>query len=291
MQNLKWPILIVLSLIWGSSFILMKRGLEAFSSDQVAALRIAMAYVFLLPFLVKHYRIDLKKYWKGLLGMGIFGNLVPAFLFTKAETGISSSLAGMLNALTPIFTVIIGWVAFSNKTNNLQLTGIIVGFGGALLLTYGDGDTKSTNINYAWYVVAATLCYAISVNVIRKYLNDLNSTRATVWAFMFTGPIALIYLFSTNFMEVVNTHPQAMAGLGYTAILGIVGTALSVIAFNELIKMSGPVFASTTTYLIPIVAVCWGFFDGELITWMQVMAVVVILAAIWLINFQRAPRT
>ncbi len=287
MKNLKWPILIVLSLIWGSSFILMKRGLEAYSSEQVAALRIGMAYLFLLPFLLKFYQIDLKKYWKGLLGMGIFGNLIPAFLFTKAETGISSSLAGMLNALTPIFTIIIGWIAFRNKTSTFQIIGIITGFGGALLLMYSGEDSKGSNINFAMLIVAATLCYAISVNMIRKFLSDISSTRATVWAFMFTGPVALIYLFSTNFMEVVNTHPQALSSLGYTAILGIVGTALSVIAFNELIKISGPIFASTTTYLIPIVAVFWGLYDGEKIAWMQVVAIGIILIAIWFVNYRK----
>lgn len=287
MKNLKWPILIVLSLTWGSSFILMKRGLETFSSSQVAALRIALAYLFLLPFLIKYYRIDLKKYWFGLLGMGIFGNLIPAFLFTKAETGISSSLTGMLNALTPVFTVIIGFFAFGNKTNRLQMLGIITGFVGALLLAWGDGDEKNVNINNAWYVVAATVCYAISVNMIRKYLSDVGSLRATVWAFMFTGPMALVYLFSTDFIEVFNNHPQALSSLGYIAILGVVGSALAVIAFNELIKLSGAVFASTTTYLIPIVAVGWGLYDKEVITWMQVVAAVVILAGIWLINFQR----
>ena len=264
--------------------------MEAYSSEQVAALRIGMAYLFLLPFLLKYYQIDFKKYWKGLLGMGVFGNLIPAFLFTKAETGISSSLAGMLNALTPIFTVIIGWIAFSNKTGVFQLLGIVSGFGGALLLLYNDESSKTSGANFAILVVAATLCYAISVNIIRKYLNDLGSTRATVWAFMFTGPVALIYLFSTNFMEVFNTHPQAVSSLGYTAILGIVGSALSVIAFNELIKLSGAVFASSTTYLIPVVAVMWGLFDGEIISWLQIAAIGVILGSVWLINFQYKPK-
>jgi drug/metabolite transporter (DMT)-like permease len=290
MQNLKWPILIVLSLIWGSSFILMKRGLEAFSSEQVAALRITLAYLFLLPFLFKYYRIDLKKYWKGLLGMGMFGNLIPAFLFTKAETGISSSLTGMLNALTPIFTVIIGWIAFGSRTNSFQLAGVFTGFGGALLLLYNNEGRQANNLGYAMLVVAATVCYALSVNIIRKHLSDLGSTRATVWAFMFTGPIAMIYLFSTGFMEVLNTHPLALQSFGYTAILGIVGSALAVIAFNELIKLSSPIFAASTTYLIPVAAVGWGLADGEQVTWLQIMAVVVILAAVWLINFQRKLR-
>ena len=287
MKNLKWPILIALSLTWGSSFILMKRGLLAFSSGQVAAMRIGMAYVFLLPFLVKYYSINLKKYWKGILGMGVFGNLIPAFLFTNAELGISSSLTGMLNALTPIFTVIIEWVAFKNKATFFQIAGIITGFAGAILLLYSDKNSKSSDINFAYLVVAATLCYAISVNLIRKFLSDLSSTRATVWSFMFIGPAALIYLFSTNFMEIVNTHPLALSCIGYTAILGIVGTAVSVIAFSELIKISGPVFATTTTYLIPIVAVFWGLYDGEKISWLQVVAIGIILIAIWFVNYRK----
>ncbi|HWY37084.1 MAG TPA: EamA family transporter [Bacteroidia bacterium] len=288
MKNLKWIILIALSVVWGSSFILMKRGLEAFSSTQVAALRIGFAYIFLLPFLIKYYQINLKKYWKGLIGMGLFGNLIPAFLFTKAETGISSSLAGMLNALTPLFTVVVGWIAFRHRSNIFQFLGIIIGFGGALLLLYsGKAGANSGSAKFALMVVAATFCYAISVNMIRKYLSQMNSTRATVWAFMFTGPVSLIYLFSTNFFEVVNTHPHAASSLGYIAILGIVGSALSVIAFNELIKMSNPVFASTTTYLIPVTAVYWGVKDGETISWVQVAAIAVILAAIWLVNFSR----
>src|SRR6201993_2370649 len=171
MKNLKWIILIVLSLIWGSSFILMKRGLEAFSSDQVAALRIGMAYIFLLPFLIKYYNINLKKYWKGILGMGVFGNLIPAFLFTKAETGISSSLTGMLNALTPLFTIVIGWIAFRQKSNLFQVIGILIGFGGALLLIYtGKTGSENNNMKYALMVVMATFCYAISVNMIRRHL-------------------------------------------------------------------------------------------------------------------------
>lgn len=280
--------LIVLSVVWGSSFILMKRGLEAFNSEQVAALRIGFAYVFLLPFLIKYYNINMKKYWKGLIGMGLFGNLIPAFLFTRAETGISSSLTGMLNALTPLFTVLMGWIAFRQRTNIFQVIGILIGFGGAMLLIY-YGKTEAGNYNpkFAMMVVAATFCYAISVNMIKKHLSDMNSTRATVWAFMFTGPVALIYLFSTDFFEVINKHPQAISSMGYIAILGIAGSALAVIAFNKLIKLSNPVFASTTTYLIPVTAVYWGVREGESVTWVQFAAIGIILAAIWLVNFAR----
>jgi drug/metabolite transporter (DMT)-like permease len=288
-KNIKWIILFVLALVWGSSFILMKRGLEAFSSSQVAALRISIASIFLIPFLLKHYRIDLRKYWFGLVLAGVFGNLIPAFLFTKAETGISSSLAGMLNALTPLFTVILGWIAFKNRSTKLQIIGILVAFGGALLLLGADKNPqKDSGLMYAFLVILATLCYAISVNCIKHFLNDLNSIAATAWSFAFIGPVALIYLFSTNFTEVMQTNPQALSSLVYISILGIVGSALSVIFFNYLIKLSGAVFAASSTYIIPIVAVGWGLFDGEIISIVQILAIFVILGGVWLINKRKA---
>ena len=282
-------ILIALALVWGSSFILMKRGLEAFSSSQVAALRISLASLFLIPFLIKHFRINLKKYAWGLLLAGFFGNLIPAFLFTKAETGISSSLAGMLNALTPLFTVIFGWVAFKNKSTTLQIVGILLAFAGALLLLGADKNPQAeSGLLYAGLVILATICYAISVNCIKHYLGDLNAIAATAWSFAFIGPIALVYLFSTDFIPLMQSNPKAWSSLGYISILGIVGSALSVIFFNHLIKMSGAVFAASSTYIIPIVAVLWGFADGEIIGGWQMAAILVILGGVWLINKKKA---
>src|ERR1700739_4734084 len=142
-NNIKWIILLALALVWGSSFILMKRGLEAFSSNQVAALRISIASLFLSPLLLKYRKVRLKKYGMGLVLAGVFGNLIPAFLFTKAETGISSSLAGMLNDITPLFTVILGWIAFKNKSTTLQIVGILIAFVGALFLLSGDKNPQT----------------------------------------------------------------------------------------------------------------------------------------------------
>ncbi|HKC67509.1 MAG TPA: DMT family transporter [Bacteroidia bacterium] len=283
-KNTKWIILFLLALVWGSSFILMKRGLEAFNSGQVAALRISIASLFLVPFLIKHRNINLKKNWQGLVLAGVFGNLIPAFLFTKAETGISSSLAGMLNALTPLFTVILGWIAFKNKSNRIQVVGILIAFIGALLLLSGDKNPQQSGLFYAFLVILATLCYAISVNCIKHFLGNVNSVAATAWSFAFIGPVALAYLFNTNFIEVMQTNPKALPSLGYISILGIVGSALSVIFFNYLIKISGAVFAASSTYIIPIVAVGWGMFDGEIITIIQIAAIFVILGGVWLIN-------
>lgn len=285
-KSLSWFILVLLALVWGSSFILMKRGLDAFSSDEVAALRISIAFLFLTPLYLKHYKIDLKKYFKGLFIMGVFGNLIPAFLFTKAETQISSSLAGMLNALTPIFTVIVASIWLKVKPDGIKLSGIIVGFiAASCLMLFDKTDDMFRNIIYSLLIFAATFCYAISVNGIKKYLSDLNSVKATLWAFTITGPMALIYLFGfSDFTTHLSTNHDAWTSLGYISILAIVGTALSVILYNVLIKLSGVLFASSCTYLIPVFAIFWGVFDGETVNFMQVLSIVAIILSVYLIN-------
>lgn len=286
-KAISWIILIALSLVWGSSFILMKQGLKAFSSDEVAGLRITIASAFMLPFLVAHYKLDVKKNLKGLLLMGVFGNLIPAFLFTKAETQISSSLTGMLNALTPMFTIVIGMISFNHKISKNQIIGVLVGLIGAIaLVTMGDDkDDQTKNVMYSLLVAAATLCYAISVNGIKAYLGHINSLTATVWSFTLIGPVAAIYLFGfTDVVAHATQHPEGMRSLGFVSILAIVGSALSVVVYNTLIKLSGTVFAASCTYLIPIVAIGWGLFDGEIINLAQILAVIVVIAGIWMIN-------
>lgn len=260
--------------------------MEAFSSDEVAALRIGIAFVFLLPFYIKYNQINLKTNWKGLVLMGVFGNLIPAFLFTAAETQISSSLTGMLNALTPLFTIIVGFLWFKNKFHNAQITGIVLGLVGAVGLMYFNNDgSATTNALYSLLVVAATICYAISVNGIKHYLSDIHSVTATVGAFSITGPFALAYLFmGTDFVNDLKVNPLAYSSLGYICILAIVGSALSVIVYNRLIKDAGVVFAATCTYLIPIVAVFWGLLDGETVNLLQLGGVSLVILSIYLIN-------
>ena len=193
---INWVILIALALTWGSSFILMKRGMDVYSSDEVAALRIFIAFVFLSPLIFKHVKKPLLKHWKGFLGMGLIGNFIPAFLFTKAETGISSSLTGMLNSLTPLFTLLLGVLLFKIKTRLINVIGILIGFFGAIgLLTVGKSEDMNNNLLFGLYVVLATICYAVSVNIIKKELNEVNSVTSTVWAMMFIGPLAGVYLF------------------------------------------------------------------------------------------------
>lgn len=286
-QPLSWFYLILLSLIWGSSFILMKEGLVAFTSDEVAALRITIAFIALSPFLIRHYKnINFKKDWPGLLIMGAFGNLIPAFLFTAAETQISSSLTGMLNALTPLFTILLGVLIFKTKVQKFQIIGVAIGLIGAVcLLGFGNDSGETKNINYSLLVVAATFCYAVSVNGIKKYLSHVNSVAASIGAFTLIGPISLVYLFSaTDFQTHLIQNPQGLASFGFVALLAIFGTAISVIIFNSLIKLSGIVFASSCTYLIPVVAIGWGLLDGESVSITQLFSMGIIILGLWLIN-------
>ncbi len=290
-KALNWIILIALALTWGSSFILMKRGLEVFSSDEVAALRIFIAFLFLSPLLIKHFKKDLIKHWKGFLGMGLLGNFIPAFLFTKAETGISSSLTGMLNSLTPLFTLLLGVLLFKSKTKLINAIGILIGFIGAIgLLTAGKSEDMNNNLLFGVYVVLATICYALSVNIIKKELGQVNSITATVWAMMFIGPLAGIYLFGfTDFMADLKTNTLAYESLGYVSILAIFGTALSVIIFNVLIKNTNALFASSVTYLIPVVAMGWGILDGEDVVALHFIWIIIILLGVYMVN--KKPKT
>jgi len=284
---LNWIILLALALVWGSSFILMKRGLVAFSSSQVAAIRIFVAFLFLLPLAVKHLKKELLVHWKSFLGMGMCGNLIPAFLFTKAETGISSSLTGMLNSLTPLFTIITGILFFKAKARWQSVAGVLIGLAGAIGLIYSGGGKETsteTQIFFSLYVVVATVLYAFSVNIIGAHLRNVNALTATVWALMFIGPIAGIYLFSTDFIHVLQTNPEAPRAFGFVCILGIFGTALSVIIFNVLIRNSNPVFASSVTYLIPAVALLWGLFDNEPVHLLHFVFIGVILSGVYLVN-------
>ncbi len=264
----------------------MKRGMDTYTSDQVAALRIFIAFLFLLPIAYRHIKKSLFKLLPAFAGMGIFGNLIPAFLFTKAETSISSALTGMLNSLTPVFALVLGLFIFKQKVRPLQVVGVAVGLGGAIgLLSLGKDSVNNGNVFVGGgLVVLATFFYGLSVNIIKAKLSNVNSITATVFAMCIIGPIAGVYLFTTDFVHRLLIMPHALQSLGYVSILAIFGTALSVIVFNVLIKEAGILFSSSVTYLIPVFAMMWGAFDGEAITFVHGIFILVILAGVWLVN-------
>ena len=277
--------LILLAFIWGSSFILMKKGLEEYNHTTVAALRVTIASIFLLPFAFKYFASIEKKHWKYIIISGILGNGIPAFLFTLAQTKIPSSISGILNSLTPIFALIIGVLIFKRKTNYSNIAGVLIGLSGAIGLILSEGiNLKNSNLSYSIFIIIATICYAFTVNIIKTYLKEVNSIAITALAFLSIGPITMIYLiFGTSFFQNLG-HTVSFLPLFQISILAIVGTALSVILFNILIKKVSTLFATSVTYLIPAFAIIWGVIDGESITFIHIICLSITLLGIYFIN-------
>ncbi len=280
----QFAILMILAFIWGSSFILMKIGLKSFSSDQAAAIRIILASLVLLPISLSLVRKMLRKDIKSLLIAGFIGSLFPAFLFMQAETRIDSSLAGMLNSLTPVFTLMVGMLFHKTAFRWLQVIGLSIGLAGAAgLILSGDGFHLGVNNSYALLIVLATVFYAISINQIKSHLTHLTGVQVTSLSFFFIGPVALAYLLTTDLVPVV-IQPGWTYHLLALAILGILGTAVAMLLMNSLIRYSSAVTASSVTYIIPIFAIMWGVLDQEEITLLHLICMAVILAGVYLIN-------
>jgi len=287
-----WFFLIILAFIWGSSFILIKRGLytpagsELFTSTQVGAMRIVIAAIFMLPFSIKSIKILATKKIGFFLVVGLFGNALPAFLFAIAQTKISSALAGMLNALVPLFSLLIAFFIFKVRVRYWQVVGLIIGLAAAIGLVYfSEGDIEgSANNWYALLAVAATLCYAISLNTIKQYLQEESAVNITGLALLLVSPIGIFLLISTGFYTTLTETQGSLSGFGAIAILAIVGTALALIIFNSLVKETSAIFASSVTYLIPLVAILWGVADGESLEFLQIACAFVMLGGIFLIN-------
>ncbi|MDD2563754.1 MAG: DMT family transporter [Salinivirgaceae bacterium] len=285
----QWLALLFLAFIWGGSFILMKRGLDAFSFVQVASMRIFFSFLILLPISIRHLKAITKQNIWPLLVCGVFGNLLPAYLFTLSETELSSSLAGILNALTPFFTVLIGVIAFKNRPGKLQYVGVIVGFlGAAILVTNGNfGSFGDINL-FALFVVLATIFYGINVNVVRFRLSGLTGTQITSLMFFMVGPMAGIALLFTDIPMAV-ASPDFWPSLLATIVLATFGSVISMFIFNNLIHHTGAIFASSVTYIVPFFALMWGLFDNEFISSLHIYSMLIILAGVYLSSLKKKP--
>lgn len=277
-----WLLLLLIGTIWGSSFFLIKTGLLVFEDTQVAAMRMALAWLATLPFLIGRMRQITKQQWFTLLWVGLLGNGIPAFLFATAQTQLESSLTGMLNSLVPIFTLIFGLLFFGSTTWTRQVIGLIIGFIGAVLLMVMPAGIHHFN-PYAILVIAAGSCYALNANIVRHYLPTLSSTLITAGAFFWAGPLCLVYLLTTDFTSRF-THEMAWISFSAIAVLSVVGTAIAVVLFNKLIQTCGPLFASMVTYIVPVVAILWGVLDGERVSAWSLAGVVIILLGVYLAN-------
>ena len=292
-----WGLLLLLACVWGSSFILMKRGMftianePIFSDSQVASLRMTIAALALLPFAIKGIKsIKTLKELALLAVVGFTGNFIPAYLFTYSETGISSGYAGMLNSFTPIFSMLIGLLIFNVRITFIQFIGLIIGtFGIVFLVLAGSNSVESLNMVGTWKHVAAiifaTFLYGISLNTIKHTLQKFKAIEITSLAFF----IVLIPSIAANIKfgtyDTITTNSHALEGLGYIAILSIIGTAFAGILFNQLITATSTLFASSVTYFIPIVAVFIGISFGETINMQQIGAMIIILLGVFIANY------
>ncbi len=284
-KYLQWILLTILVLIWGSSFILMKRTLVFYSNTELGSLRIVFAGLVLLPFAFKRMRGISKKNWFWIIVVGLIGNTFPAFLFAKAQTGIDSSLAGVLNSTTPMFALMVGLLFFKLKAHWMNFVGILIGFIGAVLMIVAkNGGHFDINIQYSMYVVLATLFYAFNLNIIKYKLANIDAITITAMSYTAVFFPILIYLFAGTEFTTTIMQPGALNALIYPAILGVLGSAVAILIFNYLVKLSGVLFTASVTYLIPIVAAIIGVIDGEVFKPSFLIYLALILTGVFLVN-------
>ncbi|RAJ14947.1 DMT family transporter [Olleya aquimaris] len=282
----KWVYLLVLSLIWGTSFILIKKALLGLNAYQLGALRTIITGLFLFAAGYTKIKSIKKEAWKWIALSGFLGSFIPAFFFAIAETQIDSAVVSVLNSLVPLNTVLLGAAVFKIASNTRQVIGVIIGFvGTSILILEGADLNPNQNYWYAGFVIASTLMYAANVNIIKRYLQDVKPLAIAVGNYVVIFIPALIVLIVAGFFKLDNfDNTNFNTAIGYVVILSFFGTALAKVLFNKLVQMSTPVFASSVTYIMPIVALIWGVLDGESFSWTQGLGTLIILFGVYLAN-------
>ena len=281
-----WGIFVLLCIIWGSSFILMKASKNELTWAQIASLRIFSAGIVMLPFAFFHFsRIPLKKMPLVILS-AVSGNLLPAYLFAGAiAKNIDSGLAGILNSLTPICVVVTGIIFFKSKTENRKIFGVLIGFAGLTLLTLaGKGGISFENVQYTLWILLATILYGFNINIVGHYLKDINPIQLAVVSIAFMIIPTGIVLWQGNFLQLPFDDDATLLAVINSVMLGIAGTAIATALFYILVKKAGGLFASLVTYGIPFVALTWGFIFGENIGLLQIGCLGIILSGVYLAN-------
>lgn len=277
----KWVLLVLLSVIWGSSFILIKKSLEHFNPYEVGALRVLIAGIILLPLAILNIRKFPKKNLKWLILAALTGNFIPMFLFPIAETEVSSSIAGIINSMMPIFVIIVGALLWKFQTTKRQVIGVIISFTGACILAFSGGEGGEFKLIPILLLLLATLFYAISTTTVKSKLSDVPAKILSAFVFSFVLILpSLIALVFAGFFNNLQVNSGLWEGLGFVSLLSIFGTGLAMMLNYKLLSVSTPLFASTVTLLMPVVAIIWGLLDGEKLTLMQGFGGVIILAGL-----------
>ena len=284
-QQQKWGSLIFLAIVWGSSFILMKKALIGVTPIQLGALRMIITAIFLLLVGFKSIKRIQKRHWIYVLYTALLGTFIPGFLFAYAINDIDSSIVSILNSFTPFNTLIFGALVFGFAFKRKQFIGILIGLVGTLILILKGADLNpNQNYWYALLIIIASVGYAFNVNIVKKYLYDLDALAITTGNFLLLLIPATIVLGFTDFFKTFETDEVGLESLGYIVILSVVGTGIAKTLFNKLVHISTPVFSSSVTYLIPIVAIMWGVLDGEKLSVIQLFAGIIILFGVYLVN-------
>lgn len=289
-SNLKWLYLIILAVIWGSSFILIKKSLLGLTPYQLGALRTIVTAFFLFAVGFRSLKYINKPAWKWIIISGFIGSFIPAFLFAIAETQIDSAIVSVLNSLVPLNAILLGFAIFKIGFTKRQFIGVIIGFIGTCILILRGADLNpEQNYLYSVFVIISTVMYALNVNIIKKYLQHIKPLSIATGNYVGIVIPALVILISTDFFsETTYNQPDFNMSVIYVVILSLIGTALAKVLFNTLIQISTPVFASSVTYLMPIVALIWGLLDGESFGLIQIFASAIILLGVYLANKKRA---
>ena len=296
---LAWLLLAVLTLIWGSSFILIKVGIKTFDPFTAGMLRLTVASLFMVPISIYHFRKVQPKDWPRMIAMSLVGVGLPSILFPWAQKHVDSAVAGIGNSLSPFWVLVLGALFFGRKFSGAKVIGVLVGLAGAVMLVLGGSlakpapgnDGGATGFQFQGYellLVLATICYGLSTNLIKDLLTRYPSSMVSAYQVSLSGVIAMVVLLpGTPFLHLMQTQPHAWESLAAVATLGAFGTALAVILFSRMVQLTDTVFSSSVTYLMPLVAVVWGLAVGEHLHWMQWVGMVVILSGVGLVNFSK----
>jgi len=285
-EQKKWMYLSVLAIVWGSSFILIKKGLIGLTPLQLGSLRTVISSIFIFIIGFKSLKTILSHQWKWVVLSGFLGTFLPSFLFAFAETEVDSGVVSILNALVPLNAILIGLAVFKIASTKTQIFGVLLGFIGASMLIFNSMELNpDQNYLFAGFVVLATLMYGFNVNIIKHYLQEVKPIAIATGNFAAIVIPALLVLIFSNFFNSKTFENEAIySSIGYIAVLSLFGTVMAKIIFNNLIQISSPVFASSVTYLMPLVALLWGLLDGELFGLDQGFASLLILCGIYLAN-------
>lgn len=279
-----WASLIFLMLVWGSTFILVKRGLQTFRPSQVASLRMTAAMLPVIYWGIRHVFMVPRDRLKYLFASAMLGVFVPSFLFANAQIYINSSMAGVLNALTPAMTFIIGLLFFGQPSSWMKILGLLIGFIGSATLIMINAEGKFAINNYAFLIVIATMGYGANVNVVKHYLRDIHPIHLTTITLSMCGLLGFGYLLTTDWPVEAFSSPQGRQSLLALTILGLFGTALAQMVFNRMLAVTSALFASSITYFIPIVAVMWGVWDGEVMSVFHYLGMLLVIIGIVILS-------